>query len=87
MEGSFNFLCKNTACVLHETCNDSVDMKLDQFIEEIGDEAAAKLFDVKPRTVASWRRGERKPRPDKAIEIVKTLRGKIPLEGIYPKRK
>lgn len=59
-------------------------MNLDQFIEEIGDDAAAKLFDVKPRTAASWRRGERKPRPEKAREIVKTLKGRVPLEGIYP---
>lgn len=46
-------------------------MTLPQFIEQIGDIAAAKLFDTEIRTVQSWRRRERIPRKTKADLIVK----------------
>lgn len=60
---------------------------LSGFIAEIGDEAAAALFDVKLRTVASWRRGERFPRRDQALRIVDRSKshphGPVTFAGIY----
>lgn len=52
-------------------------MNLSQYIEKIGDEEAAKRFRVKKRTAASWRRGERKPLPDKMKEIIKASKGEL----------
>lgn len=58
-------------------------MKLSTFIEEIGDEVAAELFKVKVRTVASWRRKERIPRPRQAQVIIAASEGKVDMHGIY----
>jgi DNA-binding transcriptional regulator YdaS (Cro superfamily) len=60
-------------------------MELSAFIEEVGDEKAAKLFGVKVRTAASWRRRERIPRPKQVPNIVRASKGKVTLEGVYPK--
>jgi len=56
---------------------------LAEYILRIGDEAAAELFGVKPRTVAAWRRGERIPRPAQAKRIVAAARGELSYESIY----
>lgn len=56
---------------------------LSKFIEEIGDEAASKAFGVKLRTVQSWRRGERLPRPRQVARIVAGSGGRVGLAGIY----
>ena len=60
---------------------------LPQFIYEVGDEPAADLFGVKVRTVAGWRRGERRPRPQRARKIIAaTARhpsGPVGWDGIY----
>ena len=61
-------------------------MNLKSFIEQIGDEQAAILFGVKPRTTASWRRGERLPRPAQAARIVRQTGGKVSFEEIYAAR-
>ena len=58
-------------------------MRLSEFITEIGDQAAAGLFDVSERCAASWRRGERKPRPNEAANVVKKSNGKVSYEDIY----
>lgn len=60
-------------------------MNLKTYIETLGDDAAAKLFGVKSRTVQSWRRGERSPRPEQARKIVKKSGGKLSLEAVYGK--
>jgi len=44
-------------------------MRLSEYITANGDQASAVLFNVSPRTAASWRRGERSPKPMKAREI------------------
>jgi hypothetical protein len=59
-------------------------MNLKEFIEQMGDEKAAKLFEVKPRTVMSWRLGDRVPRPKQARII--TERSPVTLDGIYVSR-
>lgn len=59
------------------------DMKLKAYIEWKGEPYCAELFGVKIRTIASWRRGERRPRPDQANEIVRLTRGTVQLEDIY----
>jgi len=58
-------------------------MKLREYIEMIGDEEAARLFSVKPRTAASWRRGERYPRPKQAAVIVEKTKGRVTYADIY----
>lgn len=60
-------------------------MTLVEFITQHGDERCAELFEVEVRTVASWRRGERSPRPDKALEIVAKAGGQVSMDGIYSK--
>lgn len=58
-------------------------MELKKYIQEHGDIKCAELFNVKPRTTASWRRGERLPRPDQANEIVILTNGEVSLYDIY----
>lgn len=56
-------------------------MRLTEYIKQVGDEAAAQLFEVKIRTAASWRRRERMPRPEQARRIVE--RSPVTMDGIY----
>ena len=56
-------------------------MQLREYIELIGDEKASRLWNVKTRTAAAWRRGERLPRPEHAETIVQT--SPVTYEGIY----
>jgi len=58
-------------------------LTLPQFIESVGDEAAARLFDAEVRTVQSWRRRERLPRPDKAQHMVAAAGGCLSMDSIY----
>lgn len=58
-------------------------MTLSEYIKTHGDEACALAWGVKPRTTASWRRGERMPRPDQAHRIVQTTAGQVDYAGIY----
>ena len=58
-------------------------MTLAEYIKQFGDLDAAKLFGVKERTAASWRRGERRPRPEVAASIVAATGGEVTLDGIY----
>lgn len=41
------------------------------------------MVGVPLRTVQSWRRRERMPRPEQAREIVKLAGGRVTFEGIY----
>lgn len=41
-----------------------------QYLHQLGDEKASRLFGVARRTAQSWRLGERKPRPDQAKAII-----------------
>jgi hypothetical protein len=56
---------------------------LPEFIEDVGTKEAARLFKVKERTAASWKRRERYPRPAKAPEIIAATRGVVDYRGIY----
>lgn len=58
-------------------------MTLVEFIKSKGDEQCASLWGVPVRTVASWRRGERTPRPSKAREIAEATGGEVTLGEIY----
>lgn len=58
-------------------------MDLKGFIEQLGDAKAAKLFGVKQRTAAAWRRGERTPRPKQVQKIIKASGGELSYEAIY----
>lgn len=61
----------------------SCRVTLPEFIRRHGDAHCAALFDVKVRTVASWRRGENFPRARKAREIVDRTNGQVGMEDIY----
>jgi len=67
---------------LQDLCND-ISMTLSQYIKKTGDAQCAKLFSVKERTVASWRRGENYPRANKAQEIVILTKGEVTLNDIF----
>lgn len=56
---------------------------LSEFIASMGDEAFSRQFDVKERTVASWRRGERIPRPIQARRLVEKSGGDLTMAMIY----
>jgi transcriptional regulator with XRE-family HTH domain len=65
-----------------------VGMKtLKEFIAAIGDTKTARLLGMKPRTVAAYRRGERRPKPADAARIVKIAAthpaGPVDYAGIY----
>lgn len=56
---------------------------LPQLIAEIGDAEFAALHSIPVRTVQSWRRRERLPRPEQARAIVRLANGRISFDGIY----
>lgn len=56
---------------------------LPDFIAETGDDACVELFGVPLRTIQSWRRRERLPRPEQAREIVRLTSGRVTFDGIY----
>jgi len=56
-------------------------VRLPDYIKQVGAARFAKQFKVKKRTVESWRRMERRPRPEKAQEIVEKT--PVTMEGIY----
>lgn len=56
---------------------------LPEFIAALGDAAAAELFGVPERTVASWRRRERIPRPALARRIIDAASGELDMDSIY----
>lgn len=58
-------------------------MTLSKLISDMGDAAAAALFGVKLRTVQSWRRRERYPRPEMAWKIVEKAGGRVDYAGIF----
>lgn len=56
-------------------------MRLPDYIKQVGARRFAKQFKVKQRTAESWQRMERRPRPEKAQEIVEKT--PVTMEGIY----
>lgn len=58
-------------------------MTLIEYIRKHGDSRCAELFEVKQRTVASWRRGENFPRAKKAREIIDRTDGQVSMDDIY----
>lgn len=55
------------------------------YLTALGDERAASLLDVPARTVQSWRRGERMPRPAQARRIVERA-PTVSMDDIYAPR-
>ena len=58
-------------------------MRLSDYITQHGDSECSKRFGVKERTVASWRRGERTPRPAQARKIISGSGGDVSMSDIY----
>ena len=58
-------------------------MRLKDYIEAIGDSEAAEQLGAKERTTASWRRGERKPKPEQAMKIQRLTRGLVRFEECF----
>ena len=61
----------------------SVTVRLDKYIENVGERAASELFGVKRPTVYAWRTGRRKPQPEKAKEIERVTGGKVKFAECY----
>lgn len=59
----------------------SKKVTLPEYIRRVGIEQAAVLWDCKKRTVESWMRKERYPRPEQARVIVS--KSPVTMEGIY----
>lgn len=60
-----------------------MSLSLPQLIAQFGDAEFADLLGAPIRTVQSWRRRERLPRPEQAREIVRLAGGRITFDGIY----
>lgn len=58
-------------------------MNLPEYIRQIGDEAASRLFCVSERRVRSWRYGARLPKPATALEIERITGGRVTVAEIY----
>lgn len=58
-------------------------MTLPEFISELGDAEFARLVKAPIRTVQSWRRRERMPRPEQAREIIQLSDGRLDFEAVY----
>lgn len=58
-------------------------MTLPEFITELGDAEFARRTRTPIRTVQSWRRRERMPRPSQAQGIIRIADGRLDFEGIY----
>ena len=56
---------------------------LKKYIEFIGTEAAADLFECKPSTIKAYRYGKRQPSIEQAKIIIKKTGGKLDFESIY----
>ncbi len=52
-----------------------------EYLKALGDEKAARLYAVKPRTIKSWRLRDRTPRPEQARMIVD--RSPVTYDSIY----
>ena len=63
-----------------------ISLTLKKYIEIHGDSAASKLLGFNKRTVASWRRGERKPSLKNAIKII-NMNNQLSLEDCYIDKK
>jgi len=75
-------MCNKGLAELHEACN-SGPMTLIEYIRREGDLSCAVLFGVKLRTIGSWRRRERQPRPTQARRIVEATGGAVTMAEIY----
>jgi hypothetical protein len=56
---------------------------LKEYIEFVGTEPAAELFDCSPATTKAWRYGLRQPSIKQAKKIIKASGGKLDFESIY----
>ena len=56
---------------------------LSKYIEFIGIDTAAKLFDCSPHTVKAWRYGNRQPSTEQAKNIIMASEGKLDFFSIY----
>lgn len=74
-------MCNDPLARFTHTVYKDGEMNLKDFISSVGDAKAARLFGVEERTAASWRRGERTPRPKHVERIVK--KSPVTYEGIY----
>ncbi|MCB1901773.1 MAG: hypothetical protein KDH16_20955 [Rhodocyclaceae bacterium] len=61
-------------------------MELATYIRQRGEDDCAKAWGVSRRAVASWRFGERYPRPEQAQAIVKETNGAVSMDDIYGAR-
>jgi len=56
---------------------------LKQYIEFVGENAAAKLFNCQPSTIKAYRYGKRSPSIEQAKVIIRNTGGKLDFESIY----
>ena len=59
-------------------------MKLSEYIELVGIDAASKILDTKVRTLESWIYSPKKPRWQAARRIEKATKGRVKFGELYP---
>ena len=59
-------------------------LSLSEYIQKVGPQVAADRWGMKVRTVESWKRHERYPRPEQARVIV--ANSPVTMDGIYGER-
>jgi DNA-binding transcriptional regulator YdaS (Cro superfamily) len=65
-------------------CNHFRHMDLCAYLKSFPNQReAARVLDVTQGTISHWISGRRRPRPEKAWEIVERSRGKVKLADIY----
>lgn len=58
-------------------------MLLKDYIRKHGDQEAAQLLGINPRTAEAWRLGERRPNHENALKVVKATKGKVSYAECY----
>jgi hypothetical protein len=58
-------------------------ISLPEFIAELGDDEISSRMRTPVRTVQSWRRRERRPRPAQAEELIRISEGRLNFDSIY----
>lgn len=59
-------------------------MKLSEYIELVGIEAASKILDIKIKTLESWLYSPKKPRWQAARRIEEATKGRVTFGELYP---
>ena len=81
MRVSFNFSCRRGLQEQHGMCIREVQMRLPDYIRQVGTAKFSRLMKVKERTAISWMYRARYPKKETAQRIVEKT--PVTMDGIY----